>query len=149
MVDGPGARFDSAGRLARKYIDVAVASAEELDLIGVFLNVTAFRPTGGGYVEVYTPRPSPGAALDHLPAAGHRDQQHLRGAARSASTAATYYTVRIFTSRADPRAWSTCSVRSPASPPTGVGRDRCRRHDRRLQRQAKQRARLIKAIKNR
>ena len=59
VVNGsPVPRFDSAGRLgAGKFIDVAVASSEGLDLAGVFLNVTAARPTGGGYVEVYTPGP--------------------------------------------------------------------------------------------
>ena len=97
-----GPRFDSLGRLgAGKFIDVAVASTEGLDLAGVFLNVTAFRPTGGGYVEVYTPGPRRA-----LPSITFQRQVTATNSifvapSTSAPTSAadTYYTVRVYTSR--------------------------------------------------
>jgi hypothetical protein len=144
-----GPRFDSLGRLAAgKFIDVAVANADELDLTGVFLNVTAFRPTGGGYVEVYTPGPRRA-----LPSISFQRQITVTNSifvapstSAPASAADTYYTVRVYTSRSTHLlidmlgaviGYSSAPATSTAAP------------DRRLQRQAKQRARLIKAIKNR
>jgi hypothetical protein len=150
VVDGSsGARFDSLGRLGGgKYIDVAVASTEGLDLAGVFLNVTAFRPTGGGYVEVYTPGPRralPSITFQRQVTASN--SIFVAPATSAPSSAAnTYYTVRVFTSRpthvmVDILGAVTGYSAAPASS-TGAP-------DRRLQRQAKQRARLIKAVKNR
>jgi hypothetical protein len=144
-----GPRFDSLGRLAGgKYIDVAVASTEGLDLAGVFLNVTAFRPTGGGYVEVYTPGPRRA-----LPSITFQRQVTATNSifvapatSAPASAANTYYTVRVYTSHpthvmVDILGAVTGYPATAASPSVAP--------DRRLQRQAKQRARLIKAIKNR
>ena len=144
-----GPRFDSLGRLASgKFIDVAVASTEGLDLAGVFLNVTAFRPTGGGYVEVYTPGPRralPSIAFQRQITATNSIFVAPSTSAPS-SSAGTYYTVRVYTSRPTHvlidilgavTGYSAAPATSTAAP------------DRRLQRQGKQRARLIKAIKNR
>jgi hypothetical protein len=144
-----GPLFDSLGRLAAgKFIDVAVANADELDLTGVFLNVTAFRPTGGGYVEVYTPGPR--RALPSI--SFQRQITATNSIFLAPSTSApvsagnTYYTVRVYTSKSTHLlidilgaviGYSAAPAASTAAP------------DRRLQRQAKQRARLIKAIKNR
>jgi hypothetical protein len=144
-----GPRYDSIGRLAAgKYIDVAVARTEGLDLAGVFLNVTAFRPTGGGYVEVYTPGPRRAFPSITL-------QRHVTltnsifvapATSAPASAADTYYTVRVYTTRSTHvmidilgavTGYSVASATSTGAP------------DRRLQRQAKQRARLVKAIKDR
>jgi hypothetical protein len=144
-----GPRFDSLGRLAAgKFIDVAVANAEALDMTGVFLNVTAYRPTGGGYVEVYTPGPR--RALPSITFQRHVTATNSIFVAPStsapSSAADSYYTVRIYTSRPTHVfidilgavvGYSAAPASSTAAP------------DRRLQRQAKQRARLIKAVKNR
>ena len=144
-----GPRFDSLGRLAAgKFIDVAVANAEGLDLAGVFLNVTAYRPTGGGYVEVYTPGPRRA-----LPSITFQRQVTATNSifvapstSAPASTADTYYTVRVYTSRPTHLFIDVLGAVTgySAAPATSTGTP-----DRRLQRQAKQRARLIKAIKNR
>jgi hypothetical protein len=144
-----GPRFDSLGRLgAGKFIDVAVASTEGLDLAGVFLNVTAFRPTGGGYVEVYTPGPRRA-----LPSITFQRQVTATNSifvapSTSAPTSAadTYYTVRVYTSRPTHVMVDILGAITgySAAPPSSTGAP-----DRRLQRQAKQRVRLIKAIRNR
>jgi hypothetical protein len=99
VVDGSsGRRFDSLGRLAGgKFIDVAVASTAGLDLAGVFLNVTAFRPTAGGYVEVYTPGPR--RALPSITFQRQITVTNSVFVAPAASASGTYYTVRVYTTR--------------------------------------------------
>lgn len=144
-----GPRFDSVGRLAAgKFIDVAVANADDLDLSGVFLNVTAFRPTGGGYVEVYTPGPRRA-----LPSISFQRQITVTNSifvapstSAPSSAANTYYTVRVYTSRPTHLLIDILGavIGYSAAPATSTAAP-----DRRLQRQAKQRARLVKAIKNR
>jgi hypothetical protein len=145
VVGGSSApRFDSLGRLAGgKFIDVAVARTEGLDMAGVYLNVTAFRPTGGGYLEVYTPGPRRA-----LPTITFQRQVTATNSVfvAPATTADTYYTVRVFTTRhthlmidvlGAVTGYPATAV-SPSGAPV-----------RRQQRQAKQRARLIRAIKDR
>ena len=140
-----GPRFDSVGRLAGgKFIDVAVASTAGLDLVGVFLNVTAFRPTAGGYVEVYTPGPR--RALPSITFQRHVTVTNSVFVAPAPSAADTYYTVRVYTTRpthvmVDVVGAVTGNPATAATP--------SRAPDRRLHRQAKQRNRLIRAIKDR
>jgi hypothetical protein len=143
-----GRRFDSLGRLAAgKFIDVAVANADELDLTGVFLNVTAFRPTGGGYVEVYTPGPR--RALPSITFQRRITVTNSIFVAPStsapASAAGAFYTVRVYTSRPTHLLIDILGavIGCSAAPATSTAAP-----DRRLQRQAKQRARLVKAIRN-
>jgi hypothetical protein len=145
VVNGsPGARFDSAGRLGGgKFIDVAVARTEGVDMAGVFLNVTASRPSGGGYVEVYTPGPRRA-----IPAITYQPQVTITNSifVGPAVYADTYYTVRIYTTH------STHVVVDVLGAVTGysaASASTARAPERRLLRQAKQRARLIKAVKDR
>ena len=97
------APFDSAGRLKTgAYIDIAVFGTSDVDLIGVFLNVTAFEPTAGGYLEVYTPGDRP-----KLPTVRY---QKLVAVSNSAFVApgspANSYTVRSSPARR-PGSWSS------------------------------------------
>lgn len=150
VVDGSsGSRFDSLGRLAGgRFIDVAVARTEGVDLAGVFLNVTAFRPTGAGFVEVYTPGPRrdlPSITFQHQVTATN---SIFVAPATSAPTSAadTYYVVRVYTTRPTHVMVDVLGAVTgySSAPATSVGAP-----DRRQLRQAKQRDRLIKAIKNR
>ncbi len=144
VVDGSsGKRFDSLGRLgAQRFIDVAVARTEGLDMIGVFLNVTAVRPSGAGYVEVYTPGPR--RAIGSVSLQRHVTVMNSVFVA-PAITADTYYTVRIYTTQ------TTHLVVDVLGAVTGypVAASPTQSLDRRQLRQAKQRARLIKAVKDR
>ena len=141
-----GPRFDSLGRLAGgKFIDVAVARTEGLDMAGVYLNVTAFRPTGGGYVEVYTPGPRRA-----LPTITFQRQVTATNSVFVAPggggiTADTYYTVRVYTTRPTHLMIDVLGAVTGYPATVAPGRNT----DRRQVRQAKQRARLIKAIKDR
>ena len=141
-----GPRFDSLGRLAGgKFIDVAVASTAGLDLAGVFLNVTAFRPTASGYVEVYTPGPRRA-----LPSITFQRQVTVTNsvfvAPAAVSPADTYYTVRVYTTRPTHVMIDVLGavIGYPAAAATPSSAP-----DRRLHRQAKQRKRLVKAIQDR
>jgi hypothetical protein len=143
VVNGsPGKRFDSLGRLAAKqYIDVAVARTEGLDMVGVYLNVTAARPSGSGYVEVCTPGPR--RSIASVSYSRHVTVTNSVFVAPAAADA--YYTVRIYTTHA------THLVVDVLGAVTGypVTTSSTQSLDRRQLRQAKQRARLIKAIKDR
>jgi len=144
VVNGsPGTRFDSLGRLgAGKFIDVAVASTEGLDLIGVFLNITAYRPTAGGYVEVYTPGPRRA-----LPSMAFQRQVTVANSVFVAPAAtASYYTVRVYTTKSTHVMIDVLGAIT-GNPATAASATRA--PDRRLLRQSKQRARLIKAIQER
>jgi hypothetical protein len=145
VVNGsPGQRFDPLGRLAAKrYIDVAVARTEGLDMAGVYLNVTAARPSGGGYVEVYTPGP-------RRTIASITYQKHVTVTnsvfVAPAITADAYYTVRIYTTHATHVVVDVIGAVTgyPAESATPAAAPQ-----RRQARQAKQRARLIRAIQDR
>jgi hypothetical protein len=140
-----GPRFDSLGRLAGgRFIDVAVASTAGLDLAGVFLNVTAFRPTASGYVEVYTPGPR--RALPSITFQRHITVTNSVFVAPAVSAADTYYTVRVYTTR--PTHVMIDVVGAVTGYPATAATP-SRAPDRRSHRQAKQRNRLIRAIKDR
>ena len=145
VVNGsPGPRFDSLGRLgAGKYVDVAVASTDGIDLAGVFLNVTAARPTGGGYVEVYTPGPRRA-----LPSITFQRQVTVTNSifVGPAVYADAYYTVRIYSTHAT---HVVVDILGAISGNSGGPPAPHRAPERRLLRQGKQRARLIKAIRDR
>jgi hypothetical protein len=150
VVDGsPGQRFDSLGRLAgKKYIDVPVARADGLDMAGVFLNVTAVRPSSGGYVEVYTPGLR--RAIASLSYSRHVTLTNSVFVAPAISTDDAYYVVRVYTTHPTHLvvdvlgavtgypAEAAAEAASPSRTPV-----------RRQVRQAKQRARLIKAVQAR
>jgi hypothetical protein len=137
-------RFDSLGRLGtKKYIDVAVARTEGLDLAGVYLNVTAARPSGGGYVEVFTPGPR--RAIPSITYQKHVTVTNSIFVA-PAVTADGYYTVRIYTTHATHVVVDVLGAVT-GYPVEAAGPSRL--PERRQLRQAKQRARLIKAVKDR
>jgi hypothetical protein len=145
VVNGsPSQRFDSLGRLAaKKYIDVVVARAQGLDMAGVFLNVTAARPSGSGYVEVYTPGPR--RTIASVSYSRHVTVTNSVFVA-PAVTADTYYTVRIYTTHA------THLVVDVLGAVTGYSADAAsaaQSSERRQLRQTKQRARLTAAVKDR
>jgi hypothetical protein len=147
VVDGSsGPRFDSLGRLAAgKFIDVAVAGTAGLDLAGVFLNVTAFRPTASGYIEVYTPGPRRA-----LPSITFQRQVTVTNSvfvAPAVSATDTYYTVRVYASRSTHVMIDV--VGAVTGYPATAATPSSRAPDRRLHRQAKQRNRLIRAIQDR
>ena len=138
-----GPRFDSLGRLgAGKYIDVAVASTDGIDLAGVFLNVTAARPTGGGYVEVYTPGPRRG-----FPSITFQRQVTVSNSIFvGPAVYADAYTVRIYSTHAT---HVVVDILGAVSGNSGGPPAPHRAPERRLLRQGKQRARLIRAIRDR
>ena len=153
VVNGsPGPRFDSlAGSRPERTSTSRWSSTEGLDLAGVFLNVTAFRADGRrlprGLHARAPARALPSIAFQTLVTASN---SIFVAPATTApvSAAGTYYTVRVFASRTTHGADRDASARSVGFSPHQGDLDR-RAPDRRLQRQAKQRARLTTAIKNR
>lgn len=141
-----GAPFDSAGRLkGGQYIDVAVASTEEVALIGLFLNVTASRPLEGGYLETYTPGVRP-----VIPSITF---QRLITVTNSILVAPGVledaYTVRIYTSKTTHVVLDLLGAITGFPPSGGAPAAQAGAPDRRSARQAKQRERLARSIKNR
>jgi hypothetical protein len=141
-----GRRFDSLGRLAaQKYIDVRVARTDGLDMAGVFLNVTAVRPSGHGYAELYTPGPR--RTIASISYSRHVTVTNSVFVAPGTSADNAYYVVRVYTTQSahivlDVLGAVTGYPAEAASPTTHTP-------VRQQLRQAKQRARLVKAVQSR
>jgi hypothetical protein len=145
VTGSPGQRFDSLGRLrAQRYIDVAVARADGLDMAGVFINVTAVRPSGGGYVEVYTPGPR--RTIASVSYSRHVTVTNSVFVAPAISADEAYYVVRVYSTHSTHLVLDVLGAVTgyPAEAPNPT-----RTPVRRQVRQSKQRARLIKAVQAR
>jgi hypothetical protein len=146
VVGSSPAPFDAAGRLKRgASIDVAIAATEDVALIGVFLNLTAFESTAGGFLEIYTPPARPGYPTLRFPrnvaVANHAfvGPEILDGA----------YVVRIYASQPTQVLLDLVGAVTGFTP-TGASTARSSATARRLvTRQAKQRDRLVKSIRSR
>lgn len=139
------APFDSAGRLkAGAYVDVAVARTEDVDLVGVFVNVTALASTAGGYLEVYTPGNRPKCPTVRY----QRQVAGSNSAFVGPGVAGAFYTVRIFASTAT-RVLLEVTGAVFGLAPSGASASGATPAKRLLARQAKQRDRLVRSIQNR
>jgi hypothetical protein len=139
------APFDSAGRLkAGAYIDVAVAATDEVALIGVFLNLTAFESTAAGFLEIYTPGPRSNRPTLRYP----RNVAVANFAFVGPEPGEEFYAVRIYASsptRVLLDLVGAVTGFAPSGPAAAVAAPA-----RRLAaRQAKQRDRLVKSIRSR
>lgn len=126
-------------------VDVAIRATADVDLVGVFLNVTAFAPRAGGFLEVYTPGRRP--ALPTVRYARSVSAINSAFVAPGVSSNGEQYTVRVYSSQATRVLVEVTGVVAgfpPVSNPAGAAAGQ-----RRLTRQAKQRERLVKSIRNR
>jgi hypothetical protein len=145
VVGSSPAPFDSVGRLkGGAYIDVAVASTENLDLIGVFLNLTAFESTAAGFLEIYTPAPRSNRPTVRF----QRNVAVANHAFVGPGTSGTTYTVRIYASQPTQVLLDLVGAVT-GFPPSGPAAATAGPARRLAARQAKQRDRLIKSIRSR
>jgi hypothetical protein len=146
VVGSSSAPFDAAGRLKRgAYIDVAIAATEDVALIGVFVNLTAFESTAGGFLEIYTPPARPGYPSLRFPRNVAVANQAFVGPEISGGA----YTVRIYASQPTQVLLDLVGAVTGFAP-TGPSAAKTSATARRLaNRQAKQRDRLVKSIRSR
>jgi len=144
VVGSSPAPFDSRGRLKNgAYIDVAVAATEDVALIGVFVNLTAFESTAGGYLEIFTPGTRPNRPTLRY----QRNVAVANLAFIGPGVSRGSYTVRIFASQPTQVLLDLVGAVTgfpPSGPATTAAPTR-----RLTARQAKQRDRLIKSIRSR
>lgn len=146
IVGSSTAPFDSTGRLkGGAYLDIAIADTEDVALIGAFLNLTAFESTAAGSLEIYTPGTRPGFATLRFP----KNVTVANLAFVGPDVAGRSYRVRIYASHPT-RVLLDLVGAVTGFPPSGGPAAAASAPARRLAaRQAKQRDRLIKAIRNR
>jgi hypothetical protein len=143
VVGSSRAPFDSAGRLkAGAYVDVAIAATEDVALVGVFLNLTAFESTAGGFLEVYTPGTRPNRPTLRY----QRNVAVANHAFIGPGTAGSSYRVRIYASQPTQVLLDLVGAIT-GFPPSG-GATTAAPARRLLARQAKQRDRLVKSIRS-
>jgi hypothetical protein len=145
IVGSSSAPFDAAGRLkSGAHIDVAVAATDDLALIGVFLNLTAFESTAAGFLEIYTPGPRSNRPTVRF----QRNVAVANHAFVGPDTSEGAYTVRIYASQPTHVLLDLVGAVTgyqPSGPAAAVAAPA-----RRLAaRQAKQRDRLVKSIRSR
>jgi hypothetical protein len=145
VVGSSTAPFDSVGRLkSGAYIDVAVASTDDLALTGLFVNITAFESTAGGFLEIYTP----GARPNRPTVRYQRNVATANHAFIGPAVSGGSYTVRIYASQPTQVLLDLVGAVTgfPPSAPVKAAAAPARRL---TARQDKQRDRLIKSIPNR
>jgi hypothetical protein len=144
VVGSSAAPFDAAGRLkGGAYIDVAVASVEDVALVGVFLNLTAFESTAGGFLEIYTPGTRSNRPTLRFP----RNVAVANHAFIGPGTSKGFYTVRIYASQPTQVLLDLVGAVT-GFPPSGTATTAAAPARRLLGRQAKQRDRLVKSIRS-
>ena len=144
VVRSSAAPFDSAGRLkAGAYIDVAVAATEDVALVGLFLNLTAFESTAGGFLEIFTPGTRPNRpTLRYQKAVAVANQAFVGpGVYKDA------YVVRIYASQPT-RVLLDLTGAITGFPPSAGATVAAAPARRLAARQAKQRDRLVKSIRS-
>jgi hypothetical protein len=143
VVGGSAAPFDAAGRLkAGAYIDVAIAATEDVALIGVFLNLTAFESTAGGFLEIYTPGTRPNRPTLRYPKNVAVANQAFIGP----GVAGGSYRVRIYASQPT-RVLLDLTGAITGFPPSSGATVAAAPARRLAARQAKQRDRLVRSIR--
>ena len=145
VVGSSTAPFDSAGRLkSGASIDVAIASTEDVALVGLFVNLTAFESTAGGFLEIYTPGTRPNRPTLRYPPNVAVANHAFIGPAVSGGA----YTVRIYASQPTQVLLDLVGAVT-GFPPSAPGATTAAPARRLTARQAKQRDRLIKSIRSR
>ncbi len=128
-------------------VDVVVANAAKISLVGVFLNVTALSPRATGFLEVYTPGLRP-----QRPAVRYqRSVSAVNSAfvAPGVNAAGTSYTVRVYSSQTTRVLVEVTGVVAGYPPSINAAGAAAGVAQRRQTRQAKQRERLVQSIRNR
>jgi hypothetical protein len=144
VVGSSSAPFDAVGRLkARAYVDVAIAGAEDVALVGVFLNLTAFESTAGGFLEIYTPGTRPNRPTLRY----QRNVAVANHAFIGPEVAGGSYRVRIYASQPTQILLDLVGAIT-GFPPSGGAAIAAAPARRLAARQAKQRDRLVKSIRS-
>lgn len=145
VVGSSPAPFDSRGRLkAGAYIDVAVAATDDLALFGVFVNLTAFESTGGGFLEIFTPGNRPNRPTLRY----QRNVAVANHAFIGPGASRGLYTVRIYASQPTQVLLDLVGAVTGFPPSGPAATAAAPAPTRRLTaRQAKQRDRLVKSIR--
>lgn len=145
VVGSSSAPFDSAGRLkGGAYIDVAIVPTEDVALLGVFVNLTAFESTASGFLEIYTPGPRPSCPTVRF----QKNVAVANNAFIGPGVSGGDYTVRIYASHPTQVLLELVGAVT-GSPPSGTATGAAAPAGRLQARQAKQRDRLVKSIRNR
>jgi hypothetical protein len=144
VVRSSTAPFDSAGRLkAGAFLDVAIAETQDVALIGVFLNLTAFESTAGGFLEVYAPGTRPNRpTLRYQKNVAVANQAFIGPGVFSGA-----FVVRIYASQPT-RVLLDLTGAITGFPPSGAATTAAAPARRLAARQAKQRDRLAKSIRS-